>query len=138
MFFPGSMVWASMTFRETWDSLLRVGASLNNVFQKLTNSGHNLCTGYYAGYVGSALGFGRFLSAYAWGYICDSYGRKPALVIGMAATVALSVVFGVSTTFVLAVSSRWVFNDVFQAKRRRIIRRATQIMLMGVDHTSHD
>ncbi|CAN0297312.1 unnamed protein product, partial [Ectocarpus sp. 12 AP-2014] len=66
--------------------------------------------GYYAGFVGSSLGFGRFLSAYVWGYISDSYGRKPAIAIGLAATATLSIAFGVSTTLAFAVASRFALG----------------------------
>lgn len=63
-------------------------------------------TGYYAGFIGSALGFGRFLSSYFWGYMADSIGRKPVLILGLASTAVGSTAFGLSTTFAFAVSSR--------------------------------
>ena len=64
------------------------------------------CTGFYAGFIGSAMGLGRFLSGYFWGYISDRVGRKPVLIFGLASTAFFSTAFGLSTTYSFAISSR--------------------------------
>ena len=65
-----------------------------------------LHTGYYAGYVASAFTLGRFLTGYSWGYVSDSVGRKPVIVVGLSATAVLSLTFGLSTTYEFALVSR--------------------------------
>lgn len=64
--------------------------------------------GYYAGYVASAFTFGRLLSGYAWGYVADSWGRKPVVIIGLASIAVLSTAFGLSESFASAVACRCV------------------------------
>ncbi|CAM9173868.1 unnamed protein product, partial [Ectocarpus sp. 12 AP-2014] len=67
-------------------------------------------TGFYAGYVASAFALGHFLSGYLWGYLSDSVGRKPVILVGLSATAVLSLTFGLSTTYELAISSRFVLG----------------------------
>ncbi|KAI9115297.1 hypothetical protein K1719_013616 [Acacia pycnantha] len=64
----------------------------------------------YAGYVGSSYMFGRSLSSIPWGMIADRYGRKYAIVIGIAAVVVFNTLFGLSTSFWMAVSSRFLLG----------------------------
>ncbi|CAN0066183.1 unnamed protein product [Scytosiphon promiscuus] len=66
--------------------------------------------GFYAGYVASAFTLGRFLSGYFWGHVSDSVGRKPVIIVGLAATAALSLTFGFSTNYYLAISSRFALG----------------------------
>ncbi|CAN0523628.1 unnamed protein product [Ectocarpus sp. 12 AP-2014] len=67
-------------------------------------------TGFYAGYVAGAFTLGRFLSGYLWGYVSDSVGRRPVILVGLSATAVLSLTFGLSTTYELAISSRFVLG----------------------------
>ncbi|CAM9962798.1 unnamed protein product, partial [Ectocarpus fasciculatus] len=67
-------------------------------------------SGFYAGYVASAFTLGRFLSGYLWGYVSDSVGRKPVILVGLTATAVLSLTFGLSTTYELAILSRFVLG----------------------------
>ncbi|CAN0435171.1 unnamed protein product, partial [Ectocarpus sp. 12 AP-2014] len=67
-------------------------------------------TGFYAGYVAGAFTLGRFLSGYLWGYVSDSAGRRPVILVGLSATAVLSLTFGLSTTYELAISSRFVLG----------------------------
>ncbi len=64
--------------------------------------------GFYAGYVASAFTLGRFLTGYCWGCVSDAIGRKPVIVVGLSATALLSLSFGLSTSYTIAISSRWV------------------------------
>ncbi|CAB1097986.1 unnamed protein product [Ectocarpus sp. CCAP 1310/34] len=69
-------------------------------------------TGFYTGYVAGAFTLGRLLSGYLWGYVSDSVGRRPVILVGLSATAVLSLTFGLSTTYELAISSRWVVATV--------------------------
>ncbi|KAK4285271.1 hypothetical protein QN277_001996 [Acacia crassicarpa] len=64
----------------------------------------------YAGYVGSSFMFGRGLSSIPWGIIADRYGRKYATVTGIATVVVFNTLFGLSTSFWMAVSTRFLLG----------------------------
>ncbi|XP_028782397.1 protein ZINC INDUCED FACILITATOR 1-like [Neltuma alba] len=64
----------------------------------------------YAGYVGSSFMFGRALTSLPWGIFADRYGRKYAIVIGLVAVVVLNALFGLSTSFWMAVSTRFLLG----------------------------
>ncbi|KAK6934035.1 Major facilitator superfamily, partial [Dillenia turbinata] len=66
--------------------------------------------GYYAGYVGSALMFGRALTSVFWGIVADRYGRKPVIVIGISTVVIFNTLFGLSTSFWMALSMRFLLG----------------------------
>ncbi|KAK7314028.1 hypothetical protein VNO77_39236 [Canavalia gladiata] len=61
----------------------------------------------YAGYVGSAFMLGRCLTSIFWGLIADRYGRKPVIVIGIIAVVIFNTLFGLSTSFWMAITTRF-------------------------------
>ncbi|CBN79752.1 conserved unknown protein [Ectocarpus siliculosus] len=80
-------------------------------------------SGFYAGYVASAYMLGHFLSGYLWGYASDSVGRKPVILVGLLAVAVLSLTFGLSTTYELAISSRFVLgvmNGIMPAIRTTV------------------
>lgn len=66
--------------------------------------------GTYAGFIGAALMFGRFLSSTHWGVIADRYGRKPVIIFGTASIVVFNTVFGFSTNFWVALISRFLLG----------------------------
>jgi len=66
--------------------------------------------GYYAGFVGAAFMAGRTVSSFFWGIYADRYGRKPVILIGCASIAVLSVLFGVSTTFSMALVTRFLIG----------------------------
>eukprot|EP00903_Cladosiphon_okamuranus_P005914 g5847.t1 len=79
--------------------------------------------GFYAGYVASAFTLGRFLTGYYWGYVSDSVGRKPVILVGLLATAVLSLTFGLSTKYEFALLSRFVLgmmNGITPALRTTI------------------
>ncbi|XP_054816355.1 protein ZINC INDUCED FACILITATOR-LIKE 1-like [Prosopis cineraria] len=64
----------------------------------------------YAGYVGSSFMFGRCLTSIPWGIFADRYGRKYAIVIGIASVVVFNTLFGLSTSLWMAVSTRFLLG----------------------------
>ncbi|KAI5077227.1 hypothetical protein GOP47_0007051 [Adiantum capillus-veneris] len=61
----------------------------------------------YAGYIGSSLMVGRFLSSTLWGILADRYGRKPTIIVGTASIFVFNTIFGFSTNFWIALASRF-------------------------------
>ncbi|KAF4373689.1 hypothetical protein G4B88_030032, partial [Cannabis sativa] len=68
--------------------------------------------GYYVGVVGSAFMFGRFLTSIIWGMIADEYGRKPVMIFGTIAVIIFNTLFGLSTNFWMAVSTRFLLGSL--------------------------
>ncbi|XP_062084513.1 protein ZINC INDUCED FACILITATOR 1-like [Humulus lupulus] len=68
--------------------------------------------GYYAGIVGSAFMFGRFLTSIIWGMMADRYGRKPAMIFSTIAVVIFNTLFGLSINFWMAVSTRFLLGSL--------------------------
>ncbi|KAG4971006.1 hypothetical protein JHK84_037098 [Glycine max] len=66
----------------------------------------------YAGYVGSAFMFGRCLTSVMWGIVADRYGRKPVIVIGIIVVVIFNTLFGLSTSFWMAVIMRFLLGSL--------------------------
>lgn len=67
--------------------------------------------GYYAGYIGSSFMFGRFLTSALWGMAADKYGRKPIMIIGVSSVIVFNTLFGMSTSFWMAVSMRFLLGS---------------------------
>ncbi|XP_062174365.1 protein ZINC INDUCED FACILITATOR-LIKE 1-like isoform X1 [Alnus glutinosa] len=68
--------------------------------------------GYYAGYVGSSFMLGRALTSVFWGIVADRYGRKPVIVIGIAAVVIFNTLFGLSVNFWMAITTRFLLGSL--------------------------
>ncbi|XP_047150076.1 protein ZINC INDUCED FACILITATOR-LIKE 1-like isoform X3 [Vigna umbellata] len=66
----------------------------------------------YAGYVGSSMMFGRALTSILWGMISDRYGRKPVIIIGIITVVIFNTLFGLSTSFWMAISMRFLLGSL--------------------------
>lgn len=65
-------------------------------------------TGYWVGFLGGSIMLGRFLSAPAWGWLCDHWGRKPTMLTGIFTTSVLAVLFGISNEFYWALAFRFL------------------------------
>ncbi|KAK2407550.1 protein ZINC INDUCED FACILITATOR-LIKE [Trifolium repens] len=65
---------------------------------------------YYAGYVGSSFMIGRTLTSVLWGMVSDRYGRKPVIIFGVFAVVVFNTLFGLSTSFWMAVITRFLLG----------------------------
>jgi MFS family permease len=66
--------------------------------------------GYYSGWIASSMMFGRFITSFYWGTVADRIGRKPVLAIGCVAVAAFSLLFGVSTNFLMAMAARFLLG----------------------------
>ncbi|KAJ9537079.1 hypothetical protein OSB04_029812 [Centaurea solstitialis] len=66
--------------------------------------------GYYAGFVGSSFMVGRGLTSLFWGVLADRYGRKPIILIGTFSVVIFNTLFGLSSTFWMAIASRFLLG----------------------------
>ncbi|CAM9674846.1 unnamed protein product, partial [Ectocarpus sp. 6 AP-2014] len=76
--------------------------------------------GFYAGYVASSFTFGRFLSGYVWGSATDIIGRKPVIIIGLLSITIFSMIFGMSDTYSMAITTRFILgltNGIMPALR---------------------
>jgi Major Facilitator Superfamily len=63
--------------------------------------------GFYAGLMATSFMVGRTISSYGWGKAADVYGRVPCLSLSLLLSCLLSLGFGLSTTFVGALSWRF-------------------------------
>ena len=63
--------------------------------------------GSYAGMLASSFNFGRIVTAFGWGTVADIYGRKAVLVLSFSLLCILSVLFGLSPSFGMALLLRF-------------------------------
>lgn len=68
--------------------------------------------GFYAGFVGASFMFGRALTSAFWGIVADRYGRKPVIVIGICAVIIFNTLFGLSTTYWMAITARLLLGSL--------------------------
>ncbi|KAK7343000.1 hypothetical protein VNO80_25961 [Phaseolus coccineus] len=66
----------------------------------------------YSGYVGSAFMLGRCLTSLFWGTIADRIGRKPVIIIGIISVIIFNTLFGLSTSFWMAVIVRFLMGSL--------------------------
>lgn len=66
--------------------------------------------GTYAGYIGSAIMVGGFITAGPWGWIADKYGRKPVIMSGTASIFIFNSVFGFAKNFWMALIMRFLIG----------------------------
>ncbi|XP_071704635.1 probable peptide/nitrate transporter At3g43790 [Rutidosis leptorrhynchoides] len=66
--------------------------------------------GYYAGFVGSSFMVGRALTSLFWGVLANRYGRKPIILFGTFSVVIFNTLFGLSSTFWMAITSRFLLG----------------------------
>ena len=64
-------------------------------------------TGYYAGLLTCALMLGRTIGSPFWGWVTDTWGRRPVLLCSLAITAGLSLAFGFAVNFEMAVGLRF-------------------------------
>ncbi|KAK0585681.1 hypothetical protein LWI29_032300 [Acer saccharum] len=94
--------------------------------------------GFYAGFVGSAFMFGRALTSVLWGVIADRYGRKPVIMFGIGAVVIFNTLFGLSTNFWMAISTRFLLGSLcgilgpMRAYASEVCRKEYQALAMSI------
>jgi len=66
--------------------------------------------GTRAGFISSSYMVGRTVSSYAWGGIADTVGRKPVFYISFIIPGIFSILFGLSTSFSMALFSRFMMG----------------------------
>ncbi|XP_058079216.1 protein ZINC INDUCED FACILITATOR-LIKE 1-like isoform X4 [Magnolia sinica] len=101
--------------------------------------------GFYAGYVGSAFMIGRALTSILGGIIADRCGRKPVIIIGTVSVVVFNTLFGLSTSFWMAISMRFLlgcFNGLLgpikciQAYASEVCRKEYQALALSIVSTA--
>lgn len=98
--------------------------------------------GYYAGFVGSSFMFGRALTSVLWGMVADRYGRKPVIIFGAVSVVIFNTLFGLSTSFWMALSTRFLLGSLcgilgpMRAYASEVCRKEHQALGMSVISTS--
>ena len=71
--------------------------------------------GTYAGFLASSFFIGRLSTAFLWGIASDTFGRRPVLIVGCVAMGIAQFIFGLATSFEMAVACRFLlgaFNGV--------------------------
>ncbi|CAN0898682.1 Probable peptide/nitrate transporter At3g43790, partial [Linum grandiflorum] len=66
--------------------------------------------GFYAGYVVSSPCAPNTLTSFLWGRLADRYGRKPVILIGTFSVAIFNALFGLSSSFWLAISMRFLLG----------------------------
>ncbi|TVU02077.1 hypothetical protein EJB05_52443 [Eragrostis curvula] len=66
--------------------------------------------GFYAGFVGASFMFGRFLTSTIWGIAADRMGQKPVVIIGTFSVVIFNTLFGLSTSYWMAIATRFLLG----------------------------
>ncbi|KAI3419059.1 MFS domain-containing protein [Psidium guajava] len=98
--------------------------------------------GFYAGFVGSSFMVGRALTSVFWGVVADRYGRKPVILIGTFSVVILNALFGLSTSFWMALCTRFLlgcFNSLLgtiRAYAAEVSREEHRALTLSVVSTS--
>ncbi|KAG7564342.1 Major facilitator superfamily domain [Arabidopsis suecica] len=98
--------------------------------------------GFYAGFVASSFMIGRALTSIFWGKLADRYGRKPIILIGTFSVIIFNTLFGLSTSFWLAISVRFFlgcFNcllGVIRAYASEVVSEEYNALSLSVVSTS--
>jgi MFS family permease len=66
--------------------------------------------GPYAGLIASSFMFGRSFSAYPWGWLADTVGRKSVLLASLLLSALLSLLFGLADNFAVAIILRFLLG----------------------------
>ena len=66
--------------------------------------------GYYSGLVEGSFHAGGLIGAFVWSWVADRYGRRPALLYGLAGTVFFSALFGLSGSLWQAMATKFAWG----------------------------
>ncbi|KAJ8751473.1 hypothetical protein K2173_016689 [Erythroxylum novogranatense] len=98
--------------------------------------------GFFAGFVGSSYMIGRALTSVFWGWLADRHGRKPVILLGTASVVVFNTLFGLSTSFWMALSIRFILGSLnsliatVRAYASEVCREEYQALSLSVVSTS--
>ncbi|XXG52736.1 hypothetical protein AAC387_Pa03g0974 [Persea americana] len=98
--------------------------------------------GYYAGFLAASFMIGRALTAILWGIAADRYGRKPIILLCTISVVIFNTLFGLSTSFWMAISMRFLlgcFNGLvgpIKAYATEICRKEYQPLALSIISTA--
>lgn len=70
--------------------------------------------GFYTGLLESGYHVGAFFGAIFWGRVSDVWGRRPAILGGLAGTVVSALLFGLSRTYAQAFVARFLWGALNQ------------------------
>ncbi|TKV99128.1 hypothetical protein SEVIR_8G023300v4 [Setaria viridis] len=66
--------------------------------------------GFYAGFLAASYMVGRTTAAIFWGILSDRIGRKPVIAFSILSVVIFNTLFGLSTTYWMAITTRFVLG----------------------------
>ncbi|KAF8707176.1 hypothetical protein HU200_030422 [Digitaria exilis] len=66
--------------------------------------------GFYAGFLAASYMVGRAIAAIFWGILADRIGRKPVIAFSILSVVIFNTLFGLSTTYWMAITTRFVLG----------------------------
>ncbi|XP_006663795.1 protein ZINC INDUCED FACILITATOR-LIKE 1 isoform X2 [Oryza brachyantha] len=66
--------------------------------------------GFYAGFLGASYMIGRGFASILWGMVADRIGRKPVIIFSIFAVIVFNTLFGLSTKYWMAVSTRFLLG----------------------------
>ncbi|KAI5021211.1 hypothetical protein ZWY2020_055056 [Hordeum vulgare] len=98
--------------------------------------------GFYGGFVGASYMLGRALTSTVWGMVADRIGRKPVIVFGIFSMLVFNTLFGLSTNYWMAITSRFLVGSLtallgpIRAYTNEICRPEHQAIGMSLDSTS--
>ncbi|XP_024443825.1 protein ZINC INDUCED FACILITATOR-LIKE 1 isoform X3 [Populus trichocarpa] len=86
--------------------------------------------------------YSRALTSVLWGMIADRYGRKPVIIFGTVSVVIFNTLFGLSTSFWMAISTRFLLGSLcgilgpMRAYASEVCRKEYQALGMSIISTS--
>lgn len=66
--------------------------------------------GYWAGFITGGFMIGRTIAGIPWGIASDKFGRRSCLIVSMLNVAIFGIIFGLSTSFTMAVISRFIIG----------------------------
>ena len=67
-------------------------------------------SGHKAGYLAGAFYVGTFVSNPFWGWLSDTWGRRPVLLLGVCGCISAEILFGFSQNFGWAMGARTLWG----------------------------
>jgi MFS family permease len=99
---------ACLLFLQTMDSVAftQVTPYLAYMTRDLMNLEDEREIGKYSGFIGAGSSIAQFFTAAYWGRMSDVNGRRPVLLVGLFGSIFATLMFGCSTSFLMAFTAR--------------------------------